>query len=98
MAYVKNLNYTSDKYCKCGSWITHWEKHSKQKANMCSVYNCEDTDLVGAHVKKLDDDNDYIIPLCRKHNGVKKGEILNINVFIYLGLMVSANVAETCGK
>src|SRR5690242_375654 len=33
---VNNVNGTSDKYCKCGSWLDHWKKYSRQTTNHCS--------------------------------------------------------------
>ena len=68
------------------------------KATKCSVRNCKNMDLVGAHVKKLDDDKHYIIPLCGDHNKASSDDILDIYFATYVISMVSANVAETCGK
>ena len=97
MPYIKNLNKTKDKECECDSWITHWEKHRGMAAEKCSIYNCKETNLVGAHIKKVKDDGKhYILPLCRGHNNSNKE--MYITIFTYYLSMVSANVQQTCGK
>lgn len=71
MAKVKNMIGTSDKKCKCDSWLAHWEAATKQTADWCGHHSCQEKkDLVGAHVKRTDisDTNAYIIPLCKYHN------------------------------
>ena len=70
---VSNAEESSDDACDggCPSWILHWENHANSDAKKCSVIGCdEDEDLVGAHVYREDEDEDdcYIIPLCRSHN------------------------------
>jgi hypothetical protein len=94
MTLIKNINGTSDNKCICGSWLKHWEKFSKKTANYCAEKTCiENTDLVGAHVQKANsqDDNWYIVPLCKKHNA----SVGELEVVLEL---VSANKKETCDK
>jgi len=94
---VKNINGTSGKTCKCGSWLDHWKKFSGQPlSKWCSEKNCTQKPEVGAHVQKDSsvDDNWYIVPFCYTHNG-ETGKSLEIVDSVEL---VSANVSETCGK
>jgi len=94
---VKNINGTSAKTCKCGSWLNHWKNFNGQSLpNYCPEVKCTKKPEVGAHVQKdsATDSNWYIIPLCQTHNA-KTGESLEISDSIKL---VSANVSETCGK
>jgi hypothetical protein len=94
---VTNINGTSDKTCKCGSWLDHWKNFSDQALpSHCPVKSCIQRPQVGAHVQK-DNPSDrswYIIPLCTKHNG-ETGKSLVVSDYINL---VSANVNSTCGK
>jgi hypothetical protein len=93
---VKNLNGTADNKCYCASWLAHWSNFSGQKANRCVVNGCSNAPEVGGHVQKdsKTDNGWYIVPLCRTCNG-KKG--LDIDILDGVNL-VSANVADTCGK
>jgi len=92
---VTNLKGTGDNICKCGGWLKHWVKFNNGDDVYCSEELCGKRSEVGAHVQKADsdDDNWYIIPLCKKHN--ETGDTLTIVGEEYL---VSANVSETCGK
>lgn len=93
---VKNINGTSDNTCKCDSWLKHWETYSKQTTSKCQAKDCDNTDVVGAHVQKGGNSTDkswFIYPLCNKHN--KHSGELEVNSSYEL---VSANVSETCGK
>jgi hypothetical protein len=95
MAKIKNLNGTSEKDCKCGSWYNHWKKHSGQTTDFCQAKDCTKTDLVGAHVKKVGgtDNASYIYPLCKTHNAsTEEMEVSDTYEF------VSANTKETCEK
>lgn len=91
---VKNVNGTSQKDCKCGSWLQHWLNYSGQKADSCKVKGCTNTDLLGVHVQKnvSYDRNWYIVPLCREHS--KKSDLLELEDGTYL---VSAHKSLTCG-
>jgi hypothetical protein len=93
---VRNLLGTSEKACKCGSWLDHWENFSGQTVpTYCPVTKCYNKDLVGAHVQKdnSSDKASFIIPLCATHNKAE-GALEISDVY---GL-VSANVSTTCGK
>jgi hypothetical protein len=65
---VKNVAGTSEKACKCGSWLDHWKKFSKQAVPAyCPAKDCLNKELVGAHVQKdsSSDKSSYICPsLC----------------------------------
>lgn len=93
---VRNVNGTSDNKCNCGSWLDHWKKFSRQSLpSHCVEKSCTNPPEVGAHVQKDSsyDSGWYIIPLCQKHNAKTASlEIMDSTV------LVSANVAETCGK
>ena len=94
---VRNINGTSDKACKCGSWLDHWKNFSDQSlSKYCSEKSCIQKPEVGAHVQKdsSTDDSWYIVPFCYTHNG-ETGKSLEIVDSVKL---VSANVSETCGK
>jgi hypothetical protein len=92
---VKNLNGTTQRTCKCGSWLKHWENFGGCFATICSVDGCNNDAEVGGHVQKVGSDNKwYIIPLCKSCNN-KRGEELEIDDNTEL---VSANVSETCEK
>ena len=92
---IRNINGTSQKTCKCGSWLKHWETFSRQTASSCGVITCIEKDLEGAHVQKGDSDDQkwYIYPLCGEHNAAR-GQTLDVSILYEL---VSANVSETCG-
>lgn len=95
MSIVKNIYGTSNNTCKCDSWLSHWEKFSGKIAGMCSKTNClSDENLVGAHVKLVNsqDDSWYIAPLCGRHNQMYEA------IDIGRVTLVSANVSETCGS
>jgi len=94
---VKNINGTSGNICKCGSWLKHWEKFSRQSLPpYCSEKTCMKKPEVGAHVQKDNstDNSWYIVPLCNVHNG-ETGKSIDI---MDSTVLVSANVSETCGK
>jgi len=93
---VKNINGTSGNTCKCGSWLEHWKRFSRQAVpTYCPEANCLGKVEVGAHVQKDSafDSSWYIIPLCKNCNA-KVGQALTVSDSITL---VSANVAHTCG-
>jgi hypothetical protein len=76
---VKNLNGTTDnKKCPCGSWLDHWKNNTGDDSPFCAVAACPREAVDGGHVKKKGDDNtQYIVPLCKTHNG-KHGEELDL--------------------
>ncbi len=61
-----NAKNTSDRQCKCGTWINHWKKYSRYTFNTCSVKGCKNKAEYGAHVEKFSDLNRvlYITPMC----------------------------------
>jgi len=93
---VNNISGTSDKTCKCGSWLDHWKNFSGQSLpGYCPEKTCLQTPEVGAHVQK-DNSTDrswYIVPLSKKHNG-ETGKSLEVSDSTTL---VSANATSTCG-
>ena len=92
---VNNVNGISDNICRCGSWLEHWKKFSKQELSCCcSNEDCGGKPELGAHVQKnsLIDASWYIVPLCNRCNG-KKGESLTLDGTA----LVSADVSITCG-
>jgi hypothetical protein len=93
---VNNINGTSQRTCKCGSWLDHWKNYSGQSLpTYCPEKSCIGKPEVGAHVQK-DSSTDrswYILPLCSKHNA-ETGKSLELVDSIKLA---SANVAATCG-
>ena len=95
---VRNLKNTSDRSCKCKSWMNHWENHHPGAgiAIFCSEKGCgRVTDLVGAHVKKHDSSDGawYIVPLCKQHNAAE--HIIELASYATL---VPANKILTCAK
>lgn len=94
---VSNINGTSkNESCRCGSWLDHWKKFSGEPLpSLCPERGCRQTDLVGAHVQRVDanDQSWYILPLCSGHNN-QRGATLDLYPEM---TVVSANVAETCG-
>jgi hypothetical protein len=94
---VNNINGTSGKTCKCGSWLNHWKNFSGQSLpSYCPEVKCMQKTEVGAHAQKdsSTDTNWYIIPLCKTHNA-ETGKSLYIMDRMKL---VSANVSQTCSK
>jgi len=94
---VSNAEDSSDEKCegRCQSWLLHWENHTDRDAKKCSVIGCnEDEDLVGGHVYREDEDEDncYIIPLCRSHNHYENGDL----TVHYNTLFVPDHELDTC--
>jgi len=72
--------------------MEHWVKHGGgSKVYVCRATSCNKSAEVGAHVQQAGDNRHYISPLCHEHNKMA-GE------FDVVGPLVSANVADTCGK
>lgn len=90
MYKVKNLKGTSDRVPNgYNSWLHYWESATGQVASKCNRLGCGVTgrsNLVGAHVKKVDslDNNWYIVPLCQADN-------MSSDVFYVLGPLVPVN-------
>jgi hypothetical protein len=90
--FVKNLNGTGDRTCRCGNWLRHWENFAHQTARYCSASDCSGFAQYGGHVVKVGtiDQRHFIIPLCPSCNA-REG------AFETAATLVSANVSETCG-
>jgi len=90
---VKNIK-TTVKECSCGNWLNHWNNFNHKPSVFCSEIRCTQMfHLVGAHVQRIEDDeNWYIIPLCSEHS--KSKDELVINNFVKF---IPANTKETCG-
>lgn len=94
MTKVNNINGTSANICKCTSWLQHWVNYSgRTLPTYCGETTCTKAPEVGAHVQKdgSTDRSWYIVPLCKTHNS----SMGTLDVTLDL---VSANVANTCGK
>ena len=66
---VKNVKGTTDRACKCASWLEHWKRFSKRTATTCKAKGCPNKKSIGAHVKKIGGgDTEYIVPFCQAHN------------------------------
>jgi hypothetical protein len=79
---VKNLHGTSDNYPPNGysSWLDFWKKKQgmeDRKRPYCR--KCKQHAEVGAHVKKVSDDDGkwYITPLCNKCNKSEDNFMVN---------------------
>ena len=67
MVKVKNLHSTSDRKPKnYSSWKEFWKAKKGYWPNECSAGDCSGSADVGAHVKKVNSDDNkwYIVPLC----------------------------------
>jgi len=80
--------------CGCKSWIKHWENNYRRNAGICSALNCSNNAEVGGHVQKrnVDDDNWYIIPICKSCNG-KHGHEYEVKMDT---TFISVNVTNQC--
>lgn len=69
---VKNLNGTADRTPPygCSSWKEFYVRRRGFWPSSCSCMTCNQSAIVGAHVKKVDsyDNSWHIIPLCSYHN------------------------------
>mgnify|MGYP001398950782 CR=1 FL=1 len=93
---VRNINGISNNNCRCGSWLAHWEKFSGRKAVFCSEAGCANQAEAGGQVLRVgaNDDNWYIIPLCKEHNALTGRAIEVIDATIF----VPVDAEETCGS
>jgi len=91
---VSNVNGTAGLACKCGSWLDHWRKYSRQRYEYCGEGSCSARSEVGAHVQKNTafDRAWYIVPLCTRHNARAASMTLKEGL-----VLVPADVASTCG-
>lgn len=90
---VKNATGTGDRSCSCGTWLDHCRKQGGSTSTLCVVTTCYKAAEVGAHIKKVGDTIEYIVPFCKGHNG--DSSVLEIPDSTALA---RASVAETCGK
>ena len=93
---VKNLEGTSKRKCKCGSWIEHWRKFTGLNWSRCAVMNCGKKAEVGAHVIGMDERMKkqwWIAPFCKTHNFYKMKEMVYLDSRT---VMASANVSISC--
>jgi hypothetical protein len=73
------------------SWIDALDKtldyHEKGKSTKCIVkeHHKDGTEIVGAHVHLEDGEKQYIIPMCKHHNGQRSHIVLPLidNVIIF---------------
>lgn len=66
---LTNVKDTSQRTCRCGTWMRHWLRFSGQTAPFCAADGCMERDPVGAHVKEFGGDGTcFIVPLCQSHN------------------------------
>ncbi|MPQ49063.1 hypothetical protein GCQ56_18855 [Marinifilum sp. N1E240] len=90
----KNKKGTADRNCNCGSWKQHWiNNSSKSWPSECSIYNCNNTATLGAHVINSNVSGEKIIPSCATCNKLEGEFSLKGGVTV-----VSANKSETCEK
>ena len=72
MTKVKNVVGSSRFGAPTGysSWLDYWERKTKTKKTICGASGCNKSDLVGAHVQKVNsiDKSWYITPLCKSCN------------------------------
>jgi hypothetical protein len=83
--------------CSCGTWLDHYNKFSKQAAQVhCPLLMCVEKADIGGHVKKESgaDSTTYILPLCKRHAS-QPGEVIVVNDYLPL---VPASVTETCAN
>lgn len=89
-----NKNGTADRRCICGTWKKHWIKFSGKKwPDKCMVKGCDAPATLGAHITKVGERKEYIIPACEGCNQSSEAFQLKQE-----DCLVSANQSETCGK
>jgi hypothetical protein len=107
---VKNLNRTRRDVCRCGTWLTHWQRYGKPgdgflHRQACSVVVCGNPIQAGGFVQKevlegmgafgmVGDASWYIIPLCSECNR-RQGASLTIEDDCGLA---PASTLETCER
>ena len=93
MALYKNKNGTGERTCKCGSWKQHWINYSSYSwPSSCQVSGCNDPASVGAHLRRLSDNKEFIAPLCSACNNRTDNFYLKSD-----SMIVSADRGKTCG-
>ena len=90
----KNKKGTSNRSCKCGSWIQHWVNGSgKSLPKKCSIEGCDNLSTLGAHIINPNVSGEKIVPACDSCN--QTSDEFNLKGGI---TVVSANKSETCEK
>jgi hypothetical protein len=86
---VKNIIGSSNSLPPAGysSWLDFWKAHYHGNQPLrCAAYShgSEHTDLVGAHVKKVDssDNSWYIVPLCKALNASTEEFYVNDDMMV----------------
>lgn len=94
MSLWRNKNGTSERSCRCGSWKQHWINYSGTAwPRKCSVQGCYNSATLGAHICKLGEAKEYIVPMCDQCN--LRTDSFAIDNYTVL---VSANKNETCNR
>ena len=90
----KNKKGTGERSCKCGSWKQHWLNFSnKDWPDTCSIYGCNNSATLGAHIFNSKVSDEYIVPACDSCNK------MDIEFNLKGGTtLVHANKAKTCEK
>lgn len=89
----KHKQGTGDRECKCGTWKQHWINISGEEwPKTCSIKNCNNPAIDGAHVINDNETGEWIVPTCRSCND-KKNDVFDLRGGIKL---VPANKSKTC--
>lgn len=90
----KNKNGTSGRSCNCGSWKLHWLNSTGESwPTKCSVKNCNNAAILGAHIINSDVTGERIVPACSSCNQLGGEFDLKGGVDV-----PSANKSLTCEK
>jgi len=89
-----NKGGTGVRNCSCGNWKQHWLNFSgKNWPTSCSVSNCNNVPVLGAHIRNPNVTGEKIVPMCDSCNKLTSTFDLKGGV-----TLVSANTSETCDK
>ncbi|MBE6840834.1 MAG: hypothetical protein E7506_06250 [Ruminococcus sp.] len=89
-----NKKGTAERRCNCGSWKQHWINVSGKKwPDKCMVKGCYAQATLGAHITKVGESKEYIVPACESCNQSSSEFQLKQD-----DCLVSANQSETCRK
>lgn len=90
----KNKKGTGERTCVCGSWKNHWIKFAKKDwPEYCSVKECGNAPVLGAHVINAEVEGERIVPMCDSCNKLQESFDLKGEVTV-----VRANTRKTCEK
>jgi len=77
----ENLENSTEKYekCTCGDMLKHWKTFcclmpTSNMGDICSVYDCSNPSVDGAHIKNTSVDGIYIVPMCHSCNKTTNGK------------------------